>query len=189
MAAPGKSRDISLATRATEIEAAKVLMSPHYPDRSGQVRRDSDERPRFIYAGRRRNAADSFVGSDSILATAINAAGTGNIHDVVRRGVASARFIGESRSFFPSLYSSLSLLSLFRRSLRGKPPAEMRRAATREWNIIARRGIALFFVVTRLLASPLSPSVSSPFRPLAHIIFSLSLSRRLLISLTSGSRD
>jgi len=98
-------------------------------------RRNRPPPPGALRRRKRRSVAGSYIGS------AINTARRSpEDRDRKRRihgGVASARFIGGSCFLFPfSLFFSLPRASA-RHSLRGKPPAEMRRAATREWNIIA----------------------------------------------------
>lgn len=86
---------------------------------------------------------------DGILAAAINAARSLEDRDRKRRiyTAASRRRDLSVHLFFYfllPLLSSLSLSIFLSRALRGKPPAETRRAAIREWNIIARAKDKLF---------------------------------------------
>lgn len=97
--------------------------------------------------------------------------GTGNAaarRDLSAVSCNSFFLLSSSPIYFLPLPSPLFLASLFssaraRYSVRGKSPAEMRRAATREWNIIARRGITLFlpFFIFPLPSPLIPPSVST----------------------------
>lgn len=170
-------------------------MPSRYPDRGDHDDDVRNERSRFIHVDRRNAAGCRRRGSipSSEAANPMlywqrdkchargGSRGTGNGAHPRRGGVASARFIGAGLLFCPFFYSSSlprARARASRRSLRGKPPAEMRRAATREWNIIARSKDSSH---RRRVAQPVGHGFRSPpisFSPFASGPSRIFLSRR-----------